>query len=371
MIMKNRQSNFELLKVISMILIIMFHYVYKSGYNYDGLNLNSFIVKFFYYFGELGVNLFILITGYFMIKSKFSFKKLVLLITSVNFYYLLSVVIGYYLKIDYFDFTFKNIVLSFFSCIFNRYWFITAYLIIYIFSPYINKFIKSISKNQLKKFLLISLLIWSIIPTFFGLVYNSSETLLYYSRLIWLLVMYFVGAYIRLYSLNYYNSNKRIIKTIIICLLVLIVSIIIISKYINVFKKIGTTEVAYLWTPNNIVMFILSISIFGLFMKLEIKSNLIINALASTTLGIYMIHDGLLNKFIWKNIFNTFDKLNSNYLLFYIIIDSAIIFLVCFLFEFIRKQVEKITISKLLDYISKSSSISKINRKTNNMIKKI
>jgi hypothetical protein len=183
--------------------------------------------------------------------------------------------------------------------------------------------------------------------------------------------MYFVGAYIRLYSLNYYNSNKRIIKTIIICLLVLIVSIIIISKYINVFKKIGTTEVAYLWTPNNIVMFILSISIFGLFMKLEIKSNLIINALASTTLGIYMIHDGLLNKFIWKNIFNTFDKLNSNYLLFYIIIDSAIIFLVCFLFEFIRKQVEKITNSKLLDYISKSSFISKINRKTNNMIKKI
>ena len=369
--MKIRQSNFELLKVISIFLIIMFHYVYKSGYIFNDLNFNSYVIKLFYFFGELGVNLFILITGYFMIKSKFSMKKLVLMITSVNFYYLVSVLIGYYLKIDYFTFSTKNILLSLFPCIFKRYWFITSYLIIYIFSPYINKFINSLSKIQYKKFLLTCLLIWCVIPTIFGLFYNSSETILYFSRLIWMFIMYLVGSYIRLYSLNYYNNKKTLFITILSCTLILASSILVIYKFSSIFKKIGTIEVSYLWTPNNIIMFILSISIFGLFMNLKINNNKIINILASTTLGIYMIHDGLLNKYIWDNLFHTFDKLNGDYLVLHILFDSIIIFIFCFVIEIIRKNFEKITISKIYDYISNSNFSKNICKKLNYLIKKI
>lgn len=75
-----RKSNIELLRIVSMFLIVSFHYVYKSGYVFDKLNYNSFIVKTFYFFGELGVNLFLLITGYFMVNGKFKFKKLLIII---------------------------------------------------------------------------------------------------------------------------------------------------------------------------------------------------------------------------------------------------------------------------------------------------
>ena len=71
-----RQSNIELLRIVSILLIISFHYVFKSGYVFETLNLNSFIVKVFYLFGEFGTNLFFLITGYFMVDGKFSIKKL-------------------------------------------------------------------------------------------------------------------------------------------------------------------------------------------------------------------------------------------------------------------------------------------------------
>ena len=60
---KERESNIELLRIVAMLLIISFHYVYESGYKFIELNYNSFIVKLFYLVGELGVNIFLLITG--------------------------------------------------------------------------------------------------------------------------------------------------------------------------------------------------------------------------------------------------------------------------------------------------------------------
>ncbi len=90
---KERKSNIELLRIIAIILIISFHYVFKSNFKFEELTINSFIVKSFYMFGELGVNLFILITGYFMVSGKFSIKKLICLILEVNFYHTLSIII--------------------------------------------------------------------------------------------------------------------------------------------------------------------------------------------------------------------------------------------------------------------------------------
>ena len=45
---KERQSNIELLRIISILLIISFHYVFKSGYVFEELNISSFIVKSFF-----------------------------------------------------------------------------------------------------------------------------------------------------------------------------------------------------------------------------------------------------------------------------------------------------------------------------------
>ena len=192
--LKKRQSNIELLRILAIICIISFHYVYKSGYVLTDLKANSLIIKSFWFLGELGVNLFILITGYFLINSKFSFKKLIKLIIEVNFYYLItlfvSLTFGNSIEggiVALFP-NFKTTFLRFFAVIFNRYWFITAYILIYILSPYLNKFIKSLTKNEHKKLLIIILTIWSIIPTFFGIFNNNTESLLYYNRFIWLKV---------------------------------------------------------------------------------------------------------------------------------------------------------------------------------------
>lgn len=341
---KLRESNFELLKIISMLMIISFHYVYKSGYEFEVLNFNSFIVKIFWLFGELGVNLFILITGYFMINKNVSAKKLIIIILEVIFYNSLSVICSHYLIQT--PITMKNIL---FPVIYGNYWFISAYIIVYLLSPYINKCILNSSKKEHQKLLTIMIVIWSIIPTFFGIRDNSTETLLFYTRLIWLIIMYVIGAYIKIYDLKIINSKKKSVITTTIIFGIIIASILIIYKYREFFSTIGTTEYAYLWTPNNIFMLLLSVSIFQFFAKLKIRSIRIINTLASTTLGIYMFHDGFLSTFLWQYLFKTKEKLESAYSILYIMGTAFLIFVFGAILDLMRKIIEKYTVNKLLD----------------------
>lgn len=82
---KLRSSNFELLRIISMLMIVASHYVYfgvmRIGESDASLWLSGSLAhKLFSCFlllGELGVALFFMISGYFLIeKNKFSVFKI-------------------------------------------------------------------------------------------------------------------------------------------------------------------------------------------------------------------------------------------------------------------------------------------------------
>ena len=87
-VVKKRESNFELLRIVSMLFIILHHFVYYSDYQIGQVvNLNDFVLIFFKSGGKLGVILFVMITGYYKIKSKESkYSKLVGLELQVLFY---------------------------------------------------------------------------------------------------------------------------------------------------------------------------------------------------------------------------------------------------------------------------------------------
>lgn len=348
---KERKSNIELLRIIAIVLIISFHYVFKSNFKFEELSINSFIVKSFYMFGELGVNLFILITGYFMVSGKFSIKKLICLILEVNFYHTLSVIIGQKLGIIQLD-TIKDYIMMFFPIINNKYWFITAYIIIYVLSPYLNILIHNMKKKEYQRLILILLLLWSVIPTIFGIFHNTTENILFYSRLIWLIIMYLIGAYIKLYPIEMLSKKRNSISCAILSFMTMIISIIIMYKFRNILKKLGTTEIAYFWHPNTILMFCLSISVLEIFLNIKMKSIKIINIMASTTLGIYMIHDGVLSSYIWNTIFKTKEHLSNNEwtIIIDIIVSAILIFIVGAIIDLIRQFIEKITIKKVLNF---------------------
>lgn len=338
---KTRETNIEILRIISILLIICFHYVYKSNYHYSELNLNTILVKSIWFLGELGVNVFILITGYYLSKSKASIRKVVLLILEVMFYNILLCFIGNIINVN----TFIGSPLILFPIILSRYWFVTCYILIYILSPFYNILINCFNKRSYQKFLIITIFIWCIIPTFFGVIYNNTEMLLFYNRFIWLTIMYFIGAYIRNYGIKFFVSKKTSLLTFGVTYFSMVLSIFV----IYLISKNGAIELAYLWTPNNVLMLILSISMFMFFKELKIKSNKVINKLATTTLGIYLLHDGPLASNMWKNIFHNDIVIYTDIFIIHILGSAFTIFAVGVIIDFIRQIIEKYTVRKILD----------------------
>lgn len=84
---KVRNSNLEILSIISMILILFHHFYYNNiNLEYSNLKINQFINQFLSSVSKIGVNCFVLITGYFMIESKFKIEKLLKLYGQILFY---------------------------------------------------------------------------------------------------------------------------------------------------------------------------------------------------------------------------------------------------------------------------------------------
>lgn len=348
--MEQRKSNIELLRIISIFLIIIFHCAFKSGFEFGVcLSVNKLLVKTFYMFGELGVNLFVLIFGYFMVNSRFRCIKLIRLLAEVQFYHWIMIFVA--CKLDVFELTgWKNVFLSFFPVTLNYYWFITAYIIIYILSTYFNILIHAMDKKTYQKLLGIVLILYCVIPSVLGLFLGTTESILYYNRMIWMVVVYFLGAYIQKYGLPIIRAKKEAVIIVLFSSAILMSSILVINKFHDFFVILGTDEPAFFWPPNTVPMILLSIGIFGLFLHLKISYHRGINIIASTTLGIYLLHDGILASWIWRKVFRCVEYQNSPFLIIYIFGVAILIFVVGVVIDLLRQKTEQCIVERLFNW---------------------
>ena len=130
-----RSTNFELLRIVSMLLILFNHLNVCS----DLTNLSAFNklwCTITNWGGQVGVSCFVLVSGYFMCKRNINKRKLFETWTVTFFYSVVILVI--FVMTGRVDFTPKLIVQSIFPIIFNQYWFITAYFGLLIISPLLN-----------------------------------------------------------------------------------------------------------------------------------------------------------------------------------------------------------------------------------------
>lgn len=172
--MLKRNSNIELLRILSMIMIILGHCNIYG--NYDIANMNHFFNKFVIgntYLGNLGVIIFVITTGYFMIQKEIRTKKVILFELQVLFYsvgiYILFCVIGIS------NFNFKEMIKCFFPIITKQYWFFSVYIIFYLFIPYINKFILNLNRKDLNRYILMMIIAVCLLSIFLSFESFSSK----------------------------------------------------------------------------------------------------------------------------------------------------------------------------------------------------
>lgn len=340
-----RESNFELLRIVCMVGIIMHHYVIHGGVLLLGNTSNRIISQLFTIGGSLGVNCFALITGYFLPISHFSVRKVFKLIFEVWFYAWLWLVCAFIIHID--SISVISIFRSLLPVSSGAYWFATAFIGAYIMSPFMVSWLHHMQENpkgikQLALLLLfLGLLLWGI-PTIIPI---SS----YYSGFAWLVYLFLFGSYLRIASPKVLSFRTCILVFLIFLSILWGLSIIFLILSNNI-KEISGGINYFGNGKNNFFILMCSIGLFGIFRHVHIKYNPIINYIASTTFGIYLLHDGIFKLYMWHSVFRTQDYYSSHYMVLHLVVCICTIFFVGGVFDFVRKRVFEPILMKIFQY---------------------
>ena len=301
-----RSSNIELLRIVSMLLIVLHHYCVNSGFTevIDMKNItgNTLLIQFMAFGGKVGVNVFLLISGYFMIEGERKYEKIYKLIFQVLFYSLIISFLLYYWGGYYFS---LKQILQIIPFVFTLpVDFIASYLLVYLLSPIINKCLKSLSRTEFTFLLLILLLYFVIADTFF-----LQHTWNYFG---WAFTCYCVGAYIRMYNIDKIKLPWSLFA--LISLLTIWLSILVVD-YVGVkYHFEGWTYM--LSDANKLPVFAMAVFLFLYFKNMHIGYNRLINIVAASSLGVLIIHanSDVMRQWLWKDFLRNTDYFTSSYL---------------------------------------------------------
>ena len=327
---KQRDSNLELYRIIVMLLIVSHHFVVNSGVlekMYENpLSVNSIFLFLFGAWGKTGINCFMMITGYFMCKSRITLEKYVRLLFEVVFY---NIVIAFVFAITGYG-TWMEIIEAFFVVRrLNNGNFTACFLIFYLLIPFWNILLNSISKKQHQYLLAILGFLYVFLGTMpaFGVVFNYVS---------WFGFLYLVAAYIRFYPCKKKNWGLYT-GVFIFAGILLIISCLILGSRLD--KQIAYRFVS---DSNTFIAFAISVCSFMLFKQWNIGYSKLINIIGGSTFGVLCIHgnsDSMRN-WLWKVVFDVEGHytLSGMRLIVYSIVCTVLIFVCCTLLDIIRKR---------------------------------
>ena len=329
---QSRVPGADLLRIVTMLMILTSHFFVhggvlgrlKPGQPYFYI---CWIIEAACY---VMVNCYALITGYFQSRTDFKLKKLLLLwgqivVISGGLYLILCLT-------GRVEFAWSAFLPAAFPITQKRYWFATAYVILYALSPLFNFAIRRMNRRQHAVCLAVLCGVFVVFRNFsywidfaaLGGGYSWAS----------LSVLYMVGAYLRLYPpkfrfpLLWYFGLSLITAASRIILTTLYYEYRFDSAFLKMFMQY-----------NSVPVVAASVCLFVFFVNLDIKNRVvlwIIKFFSPAAFGVYLIHEQIeVKELIWP-IINPTQYMKSPMLLPYLLLVIFALFLICALLDKIR-----------------------------------
>jgi len=264
-----RQSNFELLRLVSMFYIVLYHFLrWFVQDNPAHSSLQALWLPL-----HVGVVCFVLISGFFRIKP--SSKGLIRLITMVLVYSLPGIIIDIRNAENW-----REVVNSFMFLSHTNYWFVKTFLGLYLLSPLVNAFLDH-STIKVKWY---TLVVTGAISVYF---YSFTKCRLYEEgkNLVNFLFLYQLGQMLSYYA----NQWKRIKLWKLLGAYVLLNLILVLSYYKTIHTPLGGLIWRLSFSYNSPLLIINAVLLFMIFGHLSFTS-FVLNRVASGVFAIYLIH---------------------------------------------------------------------------------
>lgn len=351
---RNRNSAFEFLRLVAMFMILLEHCLLATEKNIESVPLSTIDNVFWFIeaFTICAVNLFFLLTGYFLEEGKLKIGRIVLLwiktiLYSSTIYFVMLFIKKEPLEIK----TLMGYVTPILS---GKYWFIQTYIALSLLSPFFASLLSQLSKKRHLLLIGILLLFFCIHPTFIPVSKTLDATQGY--GIIWGSVLLVVGKFLCKYGKEYLGKVKSAFFLlgygIVAC--GIFVSNIIIIKF-DVAQGIASRGNFYAY--NSISVFLEAVCLFCFFIKIsECNINCkYINYFAESSVAVYLITSHpLMLYYLWTNLINIgrYGSVPLTYIVLALLF-SFMIFSAC------------IGIDKIVDWLLRVGGIERISAKLN------
>ena len=329
-----RASGIELLRVLCMFCIIMSHYLMHG---IEVVSDNSPCWSLFVYpLAYIANNVFFLITGWFLLKTKFSFKKLVSLvlhILTVNYLILLVnlVVFG--------ERSLANIVKQIFPITSNLNWFLSIYVFIYAIGPFLKCMVIFLRARRKMYNALVVVLLF-----FYSILGFITPLNVYASTLMQGVVIVLLGSWLELYKEKVRTFHPAILAISGYALVILFtLCLMIAARFIP-----ALSDLCAHFCSNNCPFIILSaVGLLLCFSNLNFHSKAV-NLVASSVMTTYLIHDnGQFSNHVWLDIMKVQNHLSA--ICPYMFICALVILGGCFVIDQIIKHTVQPLILRVLN----------------------
>lgn len=320
---KERESGFELLRILCITGIIIMHTFGPLNDSLTGLNqgISLFVNALF----NTGVTCFVLLSGYFGIK--FDLAKLIRLDLVVIFYTLFGTVLSGSVSA-------KALILSCIPILSGRYWFLTCYFALCFLSIFLNKFIEQAKKETFRATLLILVFLFYVIPTFlyFELISDGGK------GIVNMVIAYLIGAYLKKYHTEPLYKKRILLALIISTLLVFVLN--------GVLTKLKGVQMGMFCRDNSLFILFSAVMLLLLFREFHFKSK-VINHLAGNVMPLY-VFESFVRLYILNRFFDLGNYISSPMLILYVfgyVLLTVIICMTC-------NELRRLTIAHLDNLIA-------------------
>ena len=323
-----------------MLAIVAHHYVVNSDLmaqiNKSGsMGFNSLFLLLYGCWGKIGINCFVLITGYFMCRSNITVKKFLKLFFEMEFYnvviFLAFVLSGYQ------PFRIKDGVNALIPFLTLTEGFTSCFLVFYLFIPFLNLLIHAMNERQHRCLVILSLSVFSIWASIPFVDVGSSYVF-------WFMILYFVSSYIRLYPIPLFENQAFWGWMSILAVFCSYASVLFMTW-------LGIGPYFFLSDSNKISALAVAICFFLFFKNWKLKYNRIINKIASSTFGVLCIHanSGTMRQWLWSDVCNNAVFFTSPYLVVHAVGVVLIVFAVCTMIDQLRIRFLEIPFFRFYD----------------------
>lgn len=297
-----RQANFELLRIVAMLMIIVLHYLNKGNllvaYTTDRSAVN-FAAHLSEAFCIVAVNCYVLLSGYFMVESAWKPGRVVSLVMQVLFYSLLVPVVLIWLGIvsakDISVYEWLNYVLPVET---EHYWFATAYLIMYVLAPFLAAGVRQMEKKTLQIILVVLLFYFSVWKSIVPALLATDRYGYDYG---WFLCLFLFAAYLKLYGLPVLERRRNAVLFYVgmsLGIFVLAAVSDILSGRVAALEYYAGMPTTY----NHVLCLAGAAGLFMVFKNIKIPEGRMADAvrrLAPYTFGVYLLHEHSLVRYEW------------------------------------------------------------------------